>query len=822
MKLSFNASILLFSLLSSTASQAFTLTSLHSFAVAPKGAQPRCALLLAGSNLLYGTTEFGGTNGVGTVFTINTNASLRVLYHFAGPTDGGEPTAGVISDGNGAFYGVTSSSGIYGHGTIFKIDTNGNLSVVYSFGAVTNSQGTALDGAEPEGELIRATDGYFYGTTASGGDADQGTVFRLNTNGTLTTLYSFATSDGAAPVAGLVQGFDGSLYGTTSAGGANGDGTVFQITTNGTLATLYSFTSAVDGSSPDAPLVQGSDGNLYGTTSFGNPTPSGYGTVFQITTNGVLSTLHSFAGATADGDEPETGLIFGSDGNLYGTTSYGGTADAGTVFKISTAGSLSLVAQFSGKNGSQPTGKLTQTADGTLYGTTQYGGTNEAGVIFQISTAGALAPLYSFPQIDDGQNPSADLVLAKDGNFYGTTEAGGDFGDGTIFKMSPNGNLTLLYTFGTLSNSLGDPVDGAGAEGTLIQGQDGSLYGTCPSGGTSGYGSVFQITTNGAFNLLYSFNSSDGDTPWAGLVQTADGLMYGTTSGGGGGSDGTLFRISTNGDLATIYSFSGSDGQSPYAGLTVGADGLLYGTTSAGGGSSSGTIFKCDTNGALTTLYSFTGGADGGDPEAVLFLGKNGLLYGTTFSGGLNDNGTIFQIDTNGNIATLYTFSGGAGGSSPLAGVVQTSDGSLYGTTTVGGNGDNGGVFQLTTNGVFTFLPLDGITGSYPDSGVTMGPEGNLYTLSENGGTGGYGNIFRVNIISTPPVITRITKSGNTVLLNWSAIATRNYQLQFKTNLTQPSWSNIGLPITATSNLVQTNDTPGTDLRRFYRAVLLP
>ncbi len=832
----------------SSSVEAFTLTNLHSFAVAPLGTQPVAALVPGAGGLLYGTTSFGGSNGGGgTVFSIATNGTFKSLYSFTGFADGNDILAGLLPDAAGNLYGVSAFGGAKGFGSIFKFNTNGTFTVLYSFGTNTNSLGGALDGAQPQGDLIRGKDGGLYGTTFSGGANNMGTVFRITTNGILSTLYSFGASidfssgtalDGSSPSAGLLQGADNLLYGTTSAGGVNdlnfgGDGTIFRITTNGAFSTLYSFGTfaepgtgnPLDGIGPAAGLIPAANGSFYGTAPFGGAASSG--TVFQVTTNGTLSVLYTFSGEDGgtDGAEPDSRLLLGSDGFLYGTTAAGGTLGMGTVFKLTAmgpnAGNLTSLVNFGGAIGASPVGPLTQTADGSLYGTTRAGGTNDAGAVFRVATNGSLAVLFSFPQIDDGANPSADLLLARDGFFYGTTEAGGDFGDGTVFRMSSSGNLTLLHTFGSLTNSSGTILDGAGAEGNLIQGLDGGLYGTAPGGGLNSFGTIYRITTNGVFSVLYSFNSSDGDTPWAGMVQTANGAMYGTTSGGGAGGFGTVFRITTNGALTTLHSFSDSDGSYPYSGLALGHDGMLYGTTSSGGLSGMGTVFKTDTNGNLTTLYSFTGGTDGADPQSALFLGNDGAFYGTTAAAGTGSVGTVFRVTTNGALTTLAQFNG-LNGDTPLSGVVQTSDGSIYGTTTAGGTSGNGVVFQITTNGTLTSASLDGITGSYPDSGVVLGPDGNLYTLAENGGFGGFGSIFRVNIVAAPPVLQRVVKSGGSILISWSSIASRSYQLQFKTNGAQLNWNNIGSPLTATGATLQTNDTPGADPRRFYRVVLLP
>jgi uncharacterized repeat protein (TIGR03803 family) len=402
--------------------------------------------------------------------------------------------------------------------------------VLSAFGAQAGVIFTSLysftgtnDGANPYAGLVQGSDGYFYGTTVNGGtNGGYGTVFKISTNGVLTALYSFTGGDdGANPQAALVQGSDGSFYGTTAWGGTNGgNGTVFKINTNGVLTSLYSFTGGDDGASPNG-LVQGSDGNFCGTTSYGGNTDRTYfvqgcGTVFKINTNGFLTSLYSF-NSTNDGDCPEAGLVQGSDGYFYGTTYYGGTNGNGTVFKMDTNGALTTLCSFisSWDNSGNPQAGVVQGSDGNLYGTT--GGLHRGlgqvlkkyGTVFKISTNGVLTILHLFTGGNDGANPSASLVRGGDGNFYGTTEnndiwsgfdAGGFVGAGTVFEISTNGVLTTLYAFGSITNASGDPLDGANPAAALVQGSDGNFYGTTSGGGTftnqfgQGYGTIFRLT----------------------------------------------------------------------------------------------------------------------------------------------------------------------------------------------------------------------------------------------------------------------------------------------------------------------------------------
>jgi len=314
-------------------------------------------------------------------------------------------------------------------------------------------------GVHPVAGLAQGSDGNFYGTTAYGGANGNGTVFRVTSAGAFTTLISFNGTNGGRPVAGLTPGNDGNFYGTTCRGGADDIGTVFQITPAGTLTTLVSFGGA-NGGNPMGPLALGTNGNFYGTTSQGGNlglnSGAGFGTVFEVTTAGVLSTLANFSGG--NGANPVGGLVQGTNGNFYGTTAYGGNLNlnfglgVGTVFKITPAGVLSTLVSFNGTHGSYGVGGLMQGGDGNFYGTTDAGGPGGCGMVFKLSPAGVTTTLASFNGAD-GSNPQGPLAEGSDGNFYGTAEYGGAGGSGTVFQMTPAGVLTTLVAFGAQTNA---------------------------------------------------------------------------------------------------------------------------------------------------------------------------------------------------------------------------------------------------------------------------------------------------------------------------------------------------------------------------------
>jgi len=364
---------------------------------------------------------------------------------------------------------------------------------------------------------------------------------------TFKTLVNFDATNGNLPFSVLVQGTDGNFYGTAAQGGANGDGTVFKITPSGTLSTLYSF-AGTDGSFPHAGLIQGTDGSFYGTTYYGGANNDG--TIFKITPGGALTQLYSFCPQPncADGTNPYAPLIQATDGDLYGTTVHGGVTvcqyGCGTVFKITTAGNLTTLHSFASHDGLWPYGGVIQATNGNFYGTTFGGpGLEGDGTIFKMTPSGSLVTLHSFVAAD-GVEPFASLLQASDGNFYGTTTALGANYDGTVFKITADGTFTTLQSF--------DGNDGDYVFCALVQAPDGNFYGTSYEGGDfTYYGTVFQITPAGVITPLWSFDIYNGSGPYTGLLQATNGILYGTTALGGTDSDcdvnqgcGTIFSLS--------------------------------------------------------------------------------------------------------------------------------------------------------------------------------------------------------------------------------------------------------------------------------------
>jgi len=409
---------------------------------------------------------------------------------------------------------------------------------------------------------------------------------------TYTVLHSFDGKDGFQPYGAMIQGTNGNLYGQTSTGGAKGAGTIFTITPSGTFTSLHSF-DGTDGSQfYGQSLVQGTNGDFYGTTYLGGAHTDG--TVFKMTPSGKLTTLHSFDGT--DGDGLLAGLVQATDGNLYGTTADLGPKGDGTVFEITPSGTVTTLHSFDGTDGGPDVDGLILASDGDFYGTTGWGGNYSSscssfgcGTIFKITPSGELTTLYKFcPQsgCPDGQGP-AGLVQVANGNFYGTTSSGGNLGGscpsfatsgcGTFFEITPSGTFTTLYKFCSQSKC----KDGFSPT-ALIQATDGNFYGTNFFGGANcapdGCGTIFKITPHGKLTTLYSFcpktGCADGEDP-TGLVQDTNGMFYGTAEEGASNA-GTVFSLSVG--LSPFVKTQPTSGKAGAAVTILGTD--LTGATS--------------------------------------------------------------------------------------------------------------------------------------------------------------------------------------------------------------------------------------------------
>ncbi|HQR44670.1 MAG TPA: hypothetical protein PLB02_04455 [Thermoanaerobaculia bacterium] len=732
-----------------------TVTTLHSFDSNTDGQTPVAGLVYDGAGFLYGTTTSGGLNGFGTVFRVSPDGStFETVHDFAGGTGPASPEAALIKGSDGNFYGTSRLGGANGLGTVFSLDLStspATLTTLYSF------SGGATDGASPVASLFESG-GFLYGTTYEGGNGPGlGTIFKISTSGSMQWVTPFPSGGlgGASPKGGVVEK-GGVFYGTTEAGGTAGAGTVFMVTDAGVLTTVYEFGSK--GAIPEAGLTLGSDGKLYGTTKSGGA--NFRGTVFRIdpsATPVVEQTLHSFN--DTNGRYPTTGLALGSDGKLYGTTSDGGAGGYGTSYAVDPAAlppaAFAVIYEDPGTEGFAPFSPLYRDGNGDLFGTTSLGGNSAGGTIYRLESCATppctLTTLRATQDLGVGQDFSG-VVPGPGGFLYGTTK-----GSNSVYKIQPDGSsFQTLYTF---TGTPGNFPNGSFPIGVMERG--GILYGATAAGGASDKGTLFKVdpASPGSLGWSTSFSGTDGRYPSAQLVAGSDGKLYGVASGGGPSDKGTLFRVATDGTVEHLYSFSGPDGSGPWAALTPAGSGIFYGTTGFGGDYGLGTFFRLDAATSpvtVTTLRDFaTGEVEG---VSVLTLGDDGNLYGTSQTKGANGLGAVIQLAPSGALRTLYSFSG-PDGAYPRGGVLRLPDGTLLGTAEMAGPLDGGVAFRL--------LPAtSSATASVSGGGVTTCAGGNVvltvtltgtapWTLSWSDGV--------VQSVSSSPATRTVTLSVSTV-----------------------------------------------------------
>ncbi|PWU09531.1 MAG: hypothetical protein C5B50_27180 [Verrucomicrobia bacterium] len=725
-----------------------------SFSVAAIGNQPfTYRWQFNGTNLVNGANISGATTNIlSLASTLTTNAGTYSV---------------LISN----TLGWTSSTGAVL--SLISVTVPGiTFSPFYSFPS-DDKQGDS-----PYGPLAKGKDGRLYGTTLEGGTNYYGTVFRVSTNGTFNTLYSLNYTLGGYVYAGLVQGSDLLLYGASYLGGASGLGTLFRLTTGGTGFIDLASLNGNSGEYPVAGMIQGTDGNFYGTILEGGV--YGYGTVFKTTSTGTRTTLISFN--WSDGAYPSSVLVQGADGNFYGTTENGGTYGNGTVFRISSTGSFTTLYSFTGlSDGAIPIPGLALGIDGNFYGNTLQGGTNGLGTLFKITPAGAFTSLHSFNGATDGANPWGGIVQSSDGNLYGTTMGGGPYGDGTVFRLTLDGELTTMMVF--------DGYQGSAPAATLTQGGDGNLYGTTSSGGTGGYGTVFQLGTAGPLQITSDPQDQTiylGGTArftvgtFGSLPVTYQWQVNGTNLVDGGNVWGstTSTLLITNAGLANVafYSVIVSNAYGPVqsdeaflellvsppqitgqpsgqlllqgetASFTVQAVGdlpLTYqwrdnGTNLSDGGQISGSLSPTLTIANLTA-------ANAGSYSVVVYNGAGHLASSNALL-------TVLPVSPPFAALTLpHLFSDGSDGAFPYANLMQAKDGSLYGTASSGGSSFNGEVFRMSLTGTLTALYgfKGGNDGIAPYSGLVQTPNSTFFGTTGSGGTNGYGTIFRMNTSGT-------------------------------------------------------------------------
>jgi len=534
---------------------------------------------------------------------------------------------------------------------------------------------------------------------------------------------------------------------------------------------------------PNAAPILDSTGALYGTTAAGGPRYAG--TIFALDASGSYRVLYSFTGG-AGGSKPN-GVSRDPQGNFYGTTMYGTTADetpgcitlsysqgCGIAYKVDSSGRQTVLHRFTGGlDGGLPSANLVRDAAGNLYGTATIGGSDTqctygCGVVFKLDAAGNETILHNFTVGADGIAPGA-LIRDSAGNLYGTTSVGGPFGHGVIYKLGPSGQETLLYTFT-------GKADGSAPNGIVLD-SAGNLYGTTYEGGKWGYGVVYKLDAAGRETVLYAFQGkTDGGYPLAGVIRDPAGDLFGTTSYGGDAAAcydgcGVVFKLDPSGHETVLRTFTGTDGWFPSGGLARDAAGNLYGNTADGGTSDGGVLFALDPAGHERVLHYFPNGSLGTYPSSGLIADPAGNLYGTASSGGPAGRGVVYRFSGPASYKVLYGFKGETDGYQPAGGVIRDSAGNLYGTAVYGGAAGGGEVYKVNPSGQKT--ELFGFTGAAdggnPSAGVIRDGAGNLYGTTLTGGAGsvacslpnGCGVVFKLSPSGKETVLHAFTNGAD-------------------------------------------------------------
>ena len=487
------------------------------------------------------------------------------------------------------------------------------------------------------------------------------------------------------------------------------------------------------GGFPLAGLTRGSDGKLYGTLSSGGY--SGYGSVYSLTPDGSGGYAYAelYGAVAGDGAIDFSGDLLEAADGQL----YGGTyfPDGGVIYRVDKSGNFAVVHTLQvAPEGGYP-GPLIQPGGGDFYGVASLGGPADAGTAFRMDMSGNLTVLHAFGG-PEGRSPYGVLLLASDGFLYGVAIAGGS-GRGTIYRMDLSGNTTLLHAF------LGP--DGTSPQNGLIEGSDGFLYGTTYQGGTFDRGTIFRVDTSGAFTTLHSFSTAEGSGPVGSLLEASDGNFYGTTQAGGAADGGTLFRVDGSGAFATLHEFASSEGASPYAKLLEDG-GQLVGTAYWRGTGGVGTAFAASLSGSVQFVHAFQAAPEGSTVVGGMLQASDGLLYGTAAGGGDSGSGTLFKLDPDGGLTRLHSFDGTNDGAGPQVALIQASDGDLYGTAGAGGGSNHGTVFRCSTSGLFAALhSFSGADGDFPYAALVEGTDGSLYGTTYYGGSLNLGTAFRVD-----------------------------------------------------------------------------
>jgi uncharacterized repeat protein (TIGR03803 family) len=691
--------------------------------------------LTAGAQpILYGLTQYGGTNGGGTILRLQAPGnSLSALQNFDLPDGFGIGFGGqTIQANDGKLYGMSGSGGKYNQGTIFSYDpASGAYAIVKHF--------TGTDGGNPGGHLFKASNGKLYGMTENGGPngSGPGEIFSFDpSTSTYTVLKYFAGSDGALPYCNsFIQASDGKLYGMTQVGGSSNGGVIFSFDPSTNAYTVIKNLDGSTGTLANNNLVQASDGKLYGTTTTG--------TLFSVDPGTFVFTLLANLGGS--GTTFGTALVQASNGKLYGLSEGGGASNNGSIFSFDPVSlTLATVKSFSGADGSFPLANgLIIANDGKMYGTTYGGGANNLGVLFSFDPISASYTLIKSFNGTDGSGPDGTLFQASNGKLYGL--ASGGTGGGVLFSSTLSGTYSIVHTFGV--NNLGNAPSG-----TMLDAGNGNFYGMTSQGGKYGAGVIYSYNlASAAYTVIRHFDGTTGGHPEGSFLQVPGGKMYGLTTYGGNNNDGVIFSFDPS---TTTYSvlknFDGTTGANPYGSLVVANNGKFYGAARNGGNSFNGVLFSFDPSTSTYTVVKYLDGTTGGNPNDLV-KGIDGKLYGLTTSGGTNSLGVLFSFDPSTNAYTVLKNFDQTTGTQPQSGLIQASDGKFYGMQYQGGTNQDGVIFSYdASTNVFKVLKnFTGPDGSFPYGNLMQASDSKLYGTTSYGGSNNDGVAFSLDIINS-------------------------------------------------------------------------
>jgi len=689
-------------------------------------------LLSARAQTLYGTTFNGGNEGGGTVNKFMPATNNLIVSKSFESNDSYPYFTNFIQASDGKLYGMTSNGGSSGYGVIFSFDPSSSIYTKLKDFDWAN-------GANPYGSLMQASDGRLYGMTASGGNSGLGVIFSFDpTSSTYSKLKDFDNTNGASPRGSLVQASDGKLYGMTYSGGSSGYGVIFSFDPSASNYTKLKDFDYANGANPYGSLAQASDGKLYGMTNQGGSSDGGV--IFSFDPSSFTYTkLKDFD--NTNGAYPYGSLVQASDGKLYGMTDQGGSSGYGVIFSFDPSSfNYTKLKDFDYANGGRPRGSLMQASDGKLYGMTLNGGSSSAGVIFSFDpSSSAYTKLKDFDNTN-GATPYGSLMQASDGKLYGMTYLGGSGGRGVIFSFDPSASIyTKLKDFG---------INETGSNGiaSLVQANDGRLYGMTVNGGSSGRGVIFSFDpSSSTYTKLKDFDYANGAHPYGSLMQASDGKLYGMTSQGENSSRGVIFSFDPSSSTYTkLKDFDYTNGGYPYGSLMQASDGKLYGMTQSGGSSGYGVIFSFDPSSSTYTKLKDFDNTNGAYPRGSLMQASDGKLYGMTVNGGSSGYGVIFSFDPSSSTYLKLKDFDVANGAFPYGSLMQASDGKLYGMTLNGGNSDRGVIFSFDpSSSAYTKLKdFDYTNGAHPLGSLMQASDGKLFGMTWLGGSSGNGVIF--------------------------------------------------------------------------------